>query len=78
VIQGLASFALFTWGRRVAQRHNTPSWRLVAWFPLIAFLIGVPACGMTCWMLVEACHSVESADASQKAHLLSKSSRRTR
>ena len=66
----LVALGLFGWGRWVARRHESATWRRAAWMPLVAMLLSIVGVVVSTVMLIGSFGAVARADAANKAQVL--------
>lgn len=71
VVHLLVALMLFRWGRWVACRHGSTTWRRAAWMPIVAVLLFVVGVVVSTVMLIGSFGAVAHADAANKAQVLS-------
>lgn len=66
----LVALVLFRWGRWVARRHESATWRWAAWMPIVGVLLLVVGIVLSTVMLIGSFGAVAHADAANKAQVL--------
>lgn len=66
----LVALVLFRWGRWVARRHESATWRRAAWMPIVAVLLLIVGVVVSTLMLIGSFGAVAHADEANKAQVL--------
>jgi len=73
IVQLALVFALSRWGAWVARRKGGGAWGYIAWFPWLAFALGLIGAATGIYLLAGSFGAVAHVDASQKATMLAQS-----